>query len=88
MQQDKDSIDINRYLNYSGPDQVVTSFELDDILAQSSDQALCVKSKMPTLDRLLEQYQAPGNQEKPSLRNPLPWVFFLLRAFGFHTSLP
>lgn len=58
MQQDKDSIDINRYLNYSGPDQVVTSFELDDILAQSSDQALCVKSKMPRLDKLLEGFES------------------------------
>jgi len=58
MQQDKDSIDINRYLNYDGPDQVVTSFELDDILKQSNDQALCVKSKMPTLDRLLEGFES------------------------------
>ena len=58
IMQNKDTIDVNHYLNYSGPDQVVTSFELDDILAQSSDQALCVKSKMPTLDRLLEGFES------------------------------
>ncbi|MFO8164517.1 MAG: DnaB-like helicase C-terminal domain-containing protein [Desulfatiglandales bacterium] len=53
-----DTMDIDHYLNYKGPDQVVTSFELEDILAQSSDKALCVKSKMHTLDRLLEGFES------------------------------
>jgi len=56
--QDKDTIDVDHYLNYAGPDQVVTSFELDDILKQSGEQELCVKSKMPTLDRLLEGFES------------------------------
>jgi len=49
---------LDKYLNYSGPDQVVTSFELDDILKQSNEHAVCVKSKMPTLDRLLEGFES------------------------------
>ncbi|MBW1692181.1 MAG: hypothetical protein JRJ70_15820 [Deltaproteobacteria bacterium] len=57
MQQDKDTVNISHYLTYDGPDQVVTSFELDDILKQSSEYALCVKSKMPTLDKLLEGFE-------------------------------
>jgi hypothetical protein len=56
--QDKDTIGQDRYLNYDGPDRVVTSFELDGILKQSQEQTICVKSKMPTLDRLLEGFEA------------------------------
>ena len=54
---DSQGIDFDYYLNYSGPDQVVTSFELDAILKQSGDRDLRVYSKMPTLDRLLEGFE-------------------------------
>jgi replicative DNA helicase len=58
IMRNKDTIDQERYLNYDGPDQVVTSFELDDILKQSSEHTLSVKCKIPTLDRLLEGFEA------------------------------
>jgi replicative DNA helicase len=55
---DKETIDINKYLNYKGSDQVVTSFELDDVLKQTQEPGICVKSKLPTLDRLLEGFES------------------------------
>lgn len=40
--------------NYSGPDQVISSFALDDIMKQSGGYEYILKSKIPLLDRYLE----------------------------------
>ena len=58
MKSNKDTMDFNQYLEYEGPDKIVTSFELDDILKQSGEQALCVNSKLPTLDRYIEGFES------------------------------
>jgi len=58
LELNKDTMDFNKYLEYEGPDKIVTSFELDDILKQSGEQALCVNSKFPTLDRYIEGFES------------------------------
>jgi replicative DNA helicase len=51
-------MDFNKYLEYEGPDKIITSFELDDILQQSGEQALCVNSKLPLLDKYIEGFES------------------------------
>jgi replicative DNA helicase len=95
MQQDKDTIDTDRYLNYAGPDQVVTSFELEDILKQSQEHSLCVKSKMPTLDRLLEGFESgeliaisgPRKSGKTLLAQSLTVGFLPIKSLWFSYEL-
>jgi len=90
-----ENIDIDRYLNYKGPDQVVTSFELSDILAQSSEHSLCVKSKMPTLDRLLESFESgeliaisgPRKSGKTLLAQSLTVNFLPIKSLWFSYEL-
>lgn len=91
----KPEIDINRYLEYEGLDRVVTSFELDDILKQSGDQELCVKSKMPTLDRLLEGFESgeliaisgPRKSGKTLLAQSLTVNFLPVKSLWFSYEL-
>jgi replicative DNA helicase len=51
-------MDFNKLLEYEGPDKIVTSLELDDILQQSGEQALCINSKLPALDRYIEGFES------------------------------
>jgi len=58
LKSNKDMMDFNEYLEYEGPDRIVTSFDLDDILQQSGERSLCVNSKFPTLDRYIEGFES------------------------------
>jgi replicative DNA helicase len=42
---------------YDGPDKVVTSFDLDTILKESSESVLQVKAKLPGLDRYIDGFE-------------------------------
>ena len=58
MKSNKDTMDFNKLLEYEGPDKIITSFELDDILQQSGEHALQVNSKLPLLDKYIEGFES------------------------------
>ncbi len=49
--------DFNKLKDYQGPDRVLTSFELQDILSHTSEPELRIKAKIPSLDKYLEGFE-------------------------------
>ena len=89
------SDDFNELKNYAGPDRVVTSFELQDILSHTFEPELRVKAKIPSLDKHLEGFEGgelialsgPRKSGKTLLAQTLTVNFLPIKSLWFSYEL-
>lgn len=87
--------EINQLKDYDGPDRVLTSFELQDILSHSTEPELRVKAKIPSLDKYLEGFEGgelialsgPRKSGKTLLAQTLTVNFLPIRSLWFSYEL-